>query len=317
MLELATALGKRYERLLFLAAPIMLLTLFSWFVTATSVRQVEFQQAECFAKAAKVFSDKFSALEARWKGLPPEASNDEADKLQRSLGLISYGSELRIAWILGSDYGGCSQFVPAELDKFEERSPSDIVEHFTNRSLELRRSNLSAFGISLPTSAEIDLIVTRATVDLPSLATKLQAVLFPILLVWLGSLQGTRGRETLTIAQARGIQDIFPHVINQYPFYNPTTPRKREFLVAYSKQFACYAFATIRCLMVLLIIGPPVILYIHSFIVQWLENGPSVTSGVATIVVLIFVLANVATEFDGQHIWKIFDDPHRDPRYSA
>lgn len=293
-------LGKRYERLLFFAAPILLATIFVCFVAAASSLQEERVQARCYLQAANVFGDRLSKFERLWN------SEQERD---RSF-FINYQLEISLAWIAGSRVvGECYGFIEEILDEeMGEKPPSKIISEFKLRAEKLSEKPLSIYGVKLSSVASLDFYLTNIEVDLLVLTRVFQIVLLPLILLWLGSLYSTRCREALIIGKADSLLEVFPHIINMYPAFDLDTPRKKNRLAPYAKPVACFVYALTRIGLLLVFTFPPVLAYLIGLYLGAHESY-SVWYFLAGVIVCIFFITTLIAEFLPMHYNKLFPDP--------
>lgn len=225
---MSSSLGKRYERLLMLSAPITLVVFLVFFVTMASDNQKDRFQARCYAVAADALSEKKDILNSQWKTDQPV--------IQSEFWGSSYKYELKMIFLDTFSVGKCYRVLLDELDKRYRKSPADIIEGFRNDVKTLRGGPLEFYGIELPEKAKLNIFGTGISIDLITLIWLLQLALAPILLLWLGSLYNTRYRESIFIGKASDITSIFPHTINVYPVYKFKAIRKKNWAEFYSRK---------------------------------------------------------------------------------
>lgn len=293
-----TVLGKRYERLLFITAPISLAAMIVCFVAIASSTQKELVEARCYTEAFQVFTNKAAELKVYWK---KQETKDQ-------FWYIDYKLKLQTDWIDGSHIDSCYQFIDDDIDRIYKMSPDDMLNSWKALAQKLLQTPLSVYGISLAEDATIDLYATKITISLTTLTRALQVVLLPILLLWLGSLYSTRYRESLTISQAQSLSEVFPHIINMYPAFDQPSPRKRNLLAPYAKPIACFVYALVRICLLAIFILPPVTIYLYSLYLVATEQT-AILYGAAGIVVFLFCLTTIIAEFLPTHYFKVFPDP--------
>lgn len=297
---IGVALGKRFERLLFFTAPISLAAIIVSLVAFASSKQSERIEARCVLQAADVFEENLPKLKREWV----ESEKDE----YRYPG---YKHTLHRPWINAAFPSACYKLIETRIDEeFFKVAPEKLIPSMRDRAKNLLRTPLSLYGVALPQTATLDLFVTKVSIDLPTLTRILQVVLLPVLLLWLGSLYGTRYRESLTTAHATSLAEVFPHIINIYPAFDQPTPRKKSSLAPYEKSIACFIYACTRVGLLLIFILPPVFAYEYSLVVGALEEF-SFLYVAAGAVVAVFFLSNVLAEFFPTHYQKVFPDPRR------
>ncbi|HEY6544099.1 MAG TPA: hypothetical protein VIZ64_04320 [Dokdonella sp.] len=202
---IGAALGKRFERLLLFTAPISLAAIVVCLVAIASSRQDERVEARCLLQLANMLHANDGQLSKLWK----IAGKDE-------IRLISYQFELKKTWIDASSLNDCYDVGVSELEKDQyKKQPSILAELLSSRAESLRATPLSVYGISLPKNATLNLYVTKLTVELELLTRVLQVLLLPVLLMWLASLYATRYRESISVARAASLEEVFPHIIKE------------------------------------------------------------------------------------------------------
>ena len=289
---ISVALGKRYERLLFFTAPLTLATILIALVAKASTQQSERVDARCFAMATVAIENKLEELDKTWK--------KKKEKWEKSP--IEYQLLLSRTWIYGSDaVGTCYSKIKKELDAgLEHRPPAEIVKYLKDRTQKLLETPLNAYGISLPKEATIDILVTKINMDFLTLSRILQIVLLPAILLWLGSLYGTRYREALTIARASQLSEVFPHIINQYPAFDLPSLRKRDPLAPYYKSIAKIWYGFTRLTLLAIFVLPPVAFYLYGLFLSGSEDF-NLTYLMGGVVVGLFALTNLTAEFLPSH----------------
>lgn len=292
---ISTALGKRYERLLFFTAPISLAVMVVCLVALASSTQKERVEARCYTEAANIFTKKSTDLASKWGKQPKKDA----------LWYINYQLTLQKIWIQGSNIDDCYGFIDKDIGKVHQLPPSDMLASWTNRANNLLQTPLSVYGISLPKHATIDLFVAKINVNLLTLTRVLQIVLLPVILLWLGSLYSTRYRESLTISRANSLADVFPHIINMYPAFTLSSPMKRNVLAPYAKPAACFIFAWVRVSLLSIFILPPVSVYLYSLYLVATEQS-AVICVLAGTVVIFFSFTTIVAEFLPTHYRKVF-----------
>lgn len=295
-----SSFGRRYERLLFLAAPLALASILTLFVVFASNTQVERSTARCYEAAALMIDTK--------KDQANEAWDTYVKKNRSSLAKIDYEYSLRKLLIdtrLGSS---CWNIV---LDEVPRRS-SDGIEAFVSGlkadSRRLLATPVRYPGVELPEKATIGLLGTKALIDLQLFISMLQIVLAPLLLLWLGSLYNTRYRETLLIGRAKLVTEVFPHLINVYPAVRYPEPRRRSYIQPYLSHLFAAIYTTIRICLLLVFVGPIVASYIASVVL--VDAGPySLLLYGLTACVAVFSMALLICELFPWHAGKTFPGP--------
>ncbi|MBI1773355.1 MAG: hypothetical protein HYR68_13605 [Burkholderiales bacterium] len=204
-------LGLRYERLLLLAAPILLISLIVLFIALTSHSDTDQITANCLNSAASEIEKDLPSLTKNW-----EKGNPSHDKYWA----IDYKHAIRTVFIFAHLNPVCNDRIDTELEKHSQKEPKEIVAAFNVEikkiTAQLESRPFKAFGVEIPEKATINILGTNIKISAMVFAQLCQIALTPILILWLGSLYNTRYRETLQIANAKEITEIFPHCINIY-----------------------------------------------------------------------------------------------------
>lgn len=294
-------IGKRYERLLFFTAPISLAAIVVCLVAIASTKQDERVQARCYAEASSVFRASLPSLEAHWN----------KTKRKNDFWYIDYWSKLSHIWIEGSGVDGCYGIVRDKIKELERSEPSKIVQSFEDERAKLSKLPLSVYGITLPNDASVDLLLTKITINLLTLSKILQVVLLPVILLWLGSLYTTRYRESIIVARAGSLTDVFPHIINLYPAFDMPSVRKRSWIAPHFKEIMSFIYAITRIALLSIFILPPIAAYLYSLFLIGEQNF-SIPYLIAGIVVGIFAFTTLIAELLPAHVSKVFPDPTKE-----
>lgn len=251
-----SSLGRRYERLLILAAPLALASLVTLFVVFATNAQEERAKARCNESAAAFLESKMDKLEEEWRKFNDSKKSAVAQILYtHAISLLLINTEL-----------GSKCYKPL-LDEVENRAKGGskmLVSGLRDDAKRLLASPIKYAGVDIPAKATIGLMGTQVSIDLTLFASLLQIVLAPLIFLWLGSLYNTRYRETLLIASAKQVSDIFPHLINVYPAIGYPEPKRRSWLQPYLPHIFGAMYSCTRIFLVALIIGPSVIAYATS-----------------------------------------------------
>lgn len=295
-----SSFGRRYERLLFFAAPLALASILTLFVVFASNTQVERGTARCYEAAASIIDMK--------KDQANEAWNAYIKKKQSSLAKIDYEyslSKLLIDTRIGSS---CWDIVLGEVERRSSKGIEAFVNGLRTDSKRLLATPVRYPGIELPEKATIGLLGTKVSIELQLFISMLQIVLAPLLLLWLGSLYNTRYRETLLIGRAKLVTEVFPHLINVYPAVRYPEPRRRSYIKPYLAHLFAAMYAIMRICLLAVFVGPIVAAYIASVVL--VDAGPyalllyMLAAGVA-----VFSLALLLCELFPWHIGKTFPGP--------
>lgn len=221
---------------------------------------------------------------------------------------ISYSSKL-VRWtIVPTDcYEVASSHLEYDKDLIK-KPPLEMIEELKKRASTLESTPLAAYGIKFPKNASVNIYVTKLDVELLLLSQVMQAVMLPVLVLWLGSLYATRFREVFFIFKAQTLAQVFPHIINVYGTISTPTIRKRNILAPYAGNVISVYCTFLRIGLLSIFIGPPVALYLYSlylgasneFVWLYLVAGGAVA---------IFSMMNFVAELLPAHAKKVFLDP--------
>jgi hypothetical protein len=295
-----TNLGRRYERLLFFAAPLALASILTLFVVLASNTQDERNIARCYHAAASLIDTKKDQADDAW---------DNYIKSKRSsIAKNQYDHALRML-IIDTKLGpSCWKIVLGEVERRSSNGVETFVSGLRADSKRLFALPVRYMGVELPEKATIGLLGTNVAVDLQLFISMLQVVLAPLLLLWLGSLYNTRYRETLLIGRAKLVTDVFPHLINVYPAVRYPEPRRHSYLKPKLALLFAALYTVTRISLLSVFVGPVVTTYIAS--VLFADAGPysSLLYGLAAVVA-VFSLVLLLCEMFPWHVIKTFPGP--------
>jgi hypothetical protein len=309
---LAESLGRRYERLLFFTAPITLATWILAVIAVGGVMQEDRFNATCYQIGTRfIVSNRLSLLES-WQ------LAQEAGKRAQPAAKAAYRSRLIASWsgaslkddIPPKCYGVVSKVLHefADLDP-SKNNPESIKSELSKRAADLAKRPLEMGGIELPPSTTFNVVGNSVKIELGTLARLLQVALFPVLLIWLGSLYATRYRETFAIHRASSLEEVFPHLLNLYPIGSLQTPRKRVWYAPYFLPTLKVLYTASRVVLLLMFLGPPVLAYLASLFSVAAIRSPNLLEIGASFLVTIFTLATVVVETFPWHAWRSFPGP--------
>lgn len=293
-------LGRRYERLLFFAAPLSLgaaVTLFVVFATGT---QNERRTARCYEKAAAFLEARQQVADAAWERFVVAKKSN--------LARITYTHEVSRLLIdveLGSD---CYRPLIEEVEQRAKDGPKQLVLGLRQDAAKLFATPIKFSGVEMPERATIGVMGTAISMELTLFASLLQVVLAPLMLLWLGSLYNTRYRETLLIERASIVTEVFPHLINVYPAVRYPEPRRRSYTQAHLRHVFSFVYACVRIGLLLMLIGPAVAAYVASVVLLSSSEYFSLLVSLAALVA-IFAFALLLCEILPWHVGKSFPGP--------
>ena len=296
----AAALGRRYERLLFLAAPLSLLCLILLFVALATTSLQERVTAACFSSAANAIDAKQAELQDSFKGVTPPRSGLPADRSYK----LALGEVLIYAF-LGSD---CYRILTEQVERRYLQDPKTIAAALRQEASRLAAGPITFRGIELPEKATISLFGTDIKIELMTFVQLLQAGLAPLLLLWLGSLYATRYRESLFVGSAKSISEIFPHIVNMYPAVRYPQPRRRSYFQPFLPHIFNLLYALVRIGLLMIFVAPTAIAYIFGLILLENTDFRILFLGLGTVVGL-FTFGLVLAELLPWHYTKTFPGP--------
>ena len=290
-----SALGRRYERLLFLAAPMSLAAALILFVAVAASNQQVRVLARCLIELANRIESS-------------DTIREEWAKPSTAYGL-GYGLQLSFAAIRA----GCATEVLKRFDGGVKVEPAKLVEGLRKEASELGKGPIALGGVELPEVTTLSAFGLTVKSKVMTLVLVLQVVLGPVLIVWLGSLYNTRYREAIFIHSARTISDVFPHLLNVYPVIAPT-PSLRKYVNANRGIHRAPAIfgvfiSIVRTTLAFLVIGPAPTLYVISIFFLASEQTYAWFLYAMGGAVFIFALTAVFAELQPMHVTKTFPGP--------
>lgn len=292
-------LGLRYERLLFLAAPLSLLALLVLLVTLASGNQQEYFEARCSSIAVEVLKSNEGKLNNFWH----KPGNDSSSRKSIE---VEYVHQLKLAMIEGlqSDWK-CHNLIDRELDFNHAVNPRELLEKWRTRAKQAASTPIQYAGLEIPERALISLFGTTIKIELLVLNQALQIALAPMVLLWLGSLYNTRFRETHLNGVATSITDIFPHMVNVYPVGRFAEIRKKSWMRYHMPKIIFGVSALVRMTLISIFVAPPVIFYIASLVYMRPTEFAPIIYGFGFLLVL-YLLLNLVVELAPWHLQKTF-----------
>ncbi len=293
-------LGRRYERLLVLSAPLSLVSLVVLFVAVATTTQQERITARCYEEGATAFEANRADIDSSWKAIKP-------GKWELGGGL-DYKLSLNKVIIYAHVGAGCYGTLRQEVERRQKQDPSAIISGLRQDAARIMSGPVVFRGIELPEKASIDVLGTKVKIELMTFVRLLQIILAPIMLLWLGSLYNTRYRESLLIAAAKSVADIFPHVVNVYPAVRYPQPRKRSYVQQYLPQLFNLIYALLRLSLLMIFVAPSTGAYIFSLVLLDSSEFRALFATLGSLVAF-FTLAVALTEILPWHYTKTFPGP--------
>lgn len=294
-------MGRRYERLLFLAGPLALACLLVLFVAVASDEHQDRRESACLKGQAQAIESNRGALEVLF-----------ADKRQLKNLYWRVLEETFIQWEVSN--WACRLYSKrTSRDDFKPESPQVLIDRLRSEAALLDSRKFAMYGVQLPEGATLSVLGAPIKVELTALARIMQVVLGPLLLLWLGCLYNTRHRETLYIARMTDVSQLYPHLVNMYPTSwrdvgGGRLPRKRSWLKYGWERFGVPAyFVLLRLTLVSAFVAPPTVFY--AFSLFRLTLGPTQYAGLifgTGLLVVMFGLAIALCEAFPWHLNKRF-----------
>lgn len=299
----ATILGRRYERLLFLAAPISFICLLLFFVSIASTNQSDRVMARCLHEGVEFFEEHQSELSSIWN----KVGQTEDEKTWH---IFNYKYELHIFIIKNFPNWTCKRIVENHInDRLDKISPAEMIDMLRKEAGGIVISPINFWGIELPEKASVEMLGTSIRVELMTFIQILQFAVAPIMFLWLGSLYNTRCRETLLIASASVVSEVFPHVINIYPiaYYSSQLPlsRKKSYIRKFFPKIDSFFYAIWRISLLTLFVAPSVVSYLYSLFILS-SSDLSLSFIVLGVFVALFSTTIVIVELAPWHLFKVF-----------
>lgn len=298
------ALGRRYERLMLLTAPMTFATGLLLFVALALNNQQEMVRANCLNEGAYAL-EKSADVKAKWEGARP-VSNNYAWGIYYKIALSAALMDVpRIP--SGVSEQNCKKYLEGLVETRFRASPAEIIAKLRQEARGAIDAPFEFYGVELPEKASVGLLGTTIKFRWSQLSLLLVAVLGPLMMLWYASIYQTRYRETQLIARAKSIWEVFPHSVNNYPVIEVPTFRKKTFGARYIPiSNAVFAFIY-RSMVVSMCTAPPSAAYLLSlYYLGSTENYSFVLYGTIGILVGFFSLGPVFLELMPWHFMKSF-----------
>lgn len=290
--------GLRYERLLVLSAPISLVCILVAFVAIASDTANDKAKAACYDSAATLVEADI---------LEPTKLGEKRETIGNKTFANEYVNENSMEAIVKFTFK-CGYDIVHEYAN-ATRAPAESATLFRSQAQQIRDESakrpVRSYGIEIAEKAVIPFLGTTISVNILTLTQVMQLTLFPILLLWFGSLFNTRYRETILIETAKSISELYPHVINVYINARIPELRKKSWAGYYVKKSLPYIPTVFRILILSIFILPPTIFYCASLF--YLESNEYIfLSAFSGFLVSIFALVNITCELSPWHAGKTF-----------
>lgn len=299
----AFLLGRRYERLLFLAAPITFISLLLLFVAFASENQSDRVEGRCLQEGVKFFDNHRSSLISFWDKIDQTVDG-------KTWNIYDYQYQLSVFIIYEFPDWTCKRIVKNHIEgHLVKLHPTEMIDNLRKEADGIVISPIQFWGIELPEKASIEISGTSIKIELMTFIQILQFAIAPIMILWLGSLYNTRYRETFLITSTNAASEIFPHAINVYPlvYYSSQWPisRKKTYIRKFFPQIDSYIYAFWRIILLTLLVAPSAASYIYSLVM--LNSSDLSFSFIAlSILVGIFSINIVIVELMPWHLYKVF-----------
>jgi hypothetical protein len=298
-------LGRRYERLMLLTAPMTFATGLLLFVALALNTQQEIVRANCLNEGAYAL-EKSADVKNKWAEAKPINSNN------------LWGSHYKIALASAIIQGvprmpsgiseqQCAKYLDGLIETRFRAAPADIIARLRQEAKAVTEAPFEFYGVELPEKASIGLLGTTIKFRWSQLSLLLVAVLGPLMMLWYASIYQTRYRETQLIAKAKSIWEIFPHSVNSYPVVQIPTYRKRTFGARQAPIVNAVLAFMYRCMVILICTAPPSAAYLLSlYYLGSIENYSFLLYGAIGSLVGFFSLGPVLIELMPWHFMKSF-----------
>lgn len=296
-------LGKRLERLLFFTAPITIAAFLVLAVALASIQSSVLSDARCYSLGASIVSEQLPRFEAAWK---ESVSEKRAGRT---------GNEYEVAQLLMLTYPEvpieCYGVLRPDNDGLVKKSPADLLSWLEAQSEVAAKAPLEMYGVALPRSTNIELLGNVIQVELVAFSRILQIVMFPVLVLWLASLHQTRHRESLYIADANSLRDVYPHFMNVYPL-GPKSGVKRKALrySALSAGLERLFLAIWRAGLIALFVVPASVAYITSVLLTTTDPDDGwwilMLGTVGMAIIIALTMSVVLFEFSAKLYFRSF-----------
>lgn len=294
----AELLGRRYERLLFMAAPLTFASILILFIAVALTTQQNRIKARCYESAAEVLSKYQDQLASIWEF--------ERQRSRDQVWGIAYRRAASVILGGGLISRECTRLINSEVDGRFKRSPTEIIKLLKQDANELLHGPVSLYGVEIPEKATVSLLGSTIRIELETFLQSAQLVLGPVLILWLGSIYNTRYRESILISRASAISDVFPHLINIYPVGRLHQARKKSWIRYYMPYMLGVLYSTARMFLLMVFVLPPAIAYVASLIVL-----PPIHFAFVFYIFGFFVCVNslavIFIEYSPWHYKKIFE----------
>lgn len=258
--------GVRYERLLFLAAPITLATC-AVFISALGYNTQEDRvTAKCYEFSANVLKDEKKALDDEWLNVIVDRKKNPKYTTED----IRYSTKVANKLIFAGNLDCWTILKNKEVNFRQE--PERVIQELTSTAQTLRKKPVQMYGIEIPDVVILGIAGTKIQIAMATFIQSLQIALAPVMLLWLGSLYHTRIRELLTYKTETSILKVHPHVINIFPVGHYPDLRKKSFWKSKAPVlWAAFSFL-LRASLLAIFIAPSVALYLGSLFFQPIFN---------------------------------------------
>ncbi|WP_257385309.1 hypothetical protein [Tahibacter caeni] len=304
-------LGRRYERLLMVSAPLAVAEILVLLVSYAGTNAIDRVRGSCLSKYATALEANLDKLESAW------------DPKRAEPGHWSYGLE---QFLVHQQIRKIVREVPMSIGEIDclsveneitipevREKPAVLVERLKVEASKLLKTPLAVGKVTLPDKASVSFIGMKFEVEVTDLARILQLVLGPVILLWLGSLSATRNAETQKIAVTEQFEKVFPHYVNGYPTGNMLIIKRKSRYLPRPESWIFFFYAIARVVGFVLITAVPVGGYLASVAIDFPRS--SWLFYVVPMFVTISYFMNWAIEFMPWHYTKHFpskfdrDDP--------
>lgn len=298
-------LGRRYERLMLLTAPMTFATGLLLFVAMALNTQQEIVRANCLNEGAYAL-EKNADVKKKWEGAKPVSKN--------SLWGTEYKIALETALVQGVpripsgiSEDNCRTYLEGLIESRFRSAPEEIITRLRQEARSVINAPFEFYGIELPEKASVNLLSTTIRFRWSQFCLLLVAVLGPLMMLWYASIYQTRYRETLLISKAKGVWEVFPHSVNNYPAIKVPTYRKKTFGARQVPLMNAILAFIYRIMVVFICTAPPAGAYLASlFYLGSIENYTFFLYGAVGTLVGFFSIGPIFVELMPWHFMKTF-----------
>lgn len=168
-----------------------------------------------------MYSSIPKSLDSRSKS----TESQQSEIIRKSLGLPEIDNQKIDSETYHSRISKIREIAESELNLSNEtiklidtkKNPDQILESLQSRSKSLSQEALNVWGIESPSQVLLKYGEGQYLFPPSTIANILTHATSLVFLLWLASFQMTRQRELMIIKTLRGLDSVFPHIINVFP----------------------------------------------------------------------------------------------------